>query len=171
MSIKTRLHVSSDFAACAGMLYFRSGWESTVVQWEGTSFQANFFEIGLMFIYANACYSLEALYDLKLGMPPSKLFATLLSFLVVFRSNNSFQRYTASRKNLHTIFHNLREYIGIGILSTGSGAKLKGSVGEGPNQTNYSDRSSVRILSKITSGMFARKFKKFRKLIQNFNIF
>ena len=24
--------------------------------------------------------------------------------------------------------------------------KLKGSVGEGPNQTNYSDRSSVRIL-------------------------
>ena len=26
-------------------------------------------------------------------------------------------------------------------------AKLKGSVGEGPNQTNYSDRSSVRILN------------------------
>ena len=29
------------------------------------------------------------------------------------------------------------------------GAKLKGSVGEGPNQTNYSDQSSVRILAKI----------------------
>ena len=27
--------------------------------------------------------------------------------------------------------------------------ELKGSVGEGPNQTNYSDRSSVRILSKF----------------------
>ena len=26
---------------------------------------------------------------------------------------------------------------------------LKGSVGEGPNQTNYSDRSSVRILAKL----------------------
>ena len=26
---------------------------------------------------------------------------------------------------------------------------LKGSVGEGPNQTNYSDRSLVRILSKL----------------------
>ena len=25
-------------------------------------------------------------------------------------------------------------------------AKLKGSIGEGPNQTNYSDQSSVRIL-------------------------
>ena len=29
--------------------------------------------------------------------------------------------------------------------------KLKGSVGEGPNQTNYSDRSSVRIRSKFTN--------------------
>ena len=29
------------------------------------------------------------------------------------------------------------------------GAELKGSVGEGPNQTNYSDRSSVRILAKL----------------------
>ena len=27
--------------------------------------------------------------------------------------------------------------------------ELKGSVGEGPNQTNYSDRSSVRILAKF----------------------
>ena len=31
----------------------------------------------------------------------------------------------------------------------GCGPKLKGSVGEGPNQTNYSDRSSVRILAKF----------------------
>ena len=30
-----------------------------------------------------------------------------------------------------------------------AGPKLKGSVGEGPNQTNYSDRSSVRILAKF----------------------
>ena len=30
-------------------------------------------------------------------------------------------------------------------------SKLKGSVGEGPNQTNYSDRSSVRILEKFRS--------------------
>ena len=36
-------------------------------------------------------------------------------------------------------------------------AKLKGSVGEGPNQTNYSYRSSVRIRSKINSGIFVRK--------------
>ena len=34
-------------------------------------------------------------------------------------------------------------------LETSTGPELKGSVGEGPNQTNYSDRSSVRILSKI----------------------
>ena len=33
--------------------------------------------------------------------------------------------------------------------------ELKGSVGEGPNQTNYSDRGSVRILSKL-------KFRSFR---------
>ena len=45
--------------------------------------------------------------------------------------------------------------------------KLKGSVGEGPNQTNYSDRSSVRILSKINSRIFSRKLKK----SQNLNIF
>ena len=29
-------------------------------------------------------------------------------------------------------------------------AELKGSVDEGPNQTNYSDRSSVRILAKFS---------------------
>ena len=28
-------------------------------------------------------------------------------------------------------------------------AELKGSIGEGPNQTNYSDRSSVKILAKF----------------------
>ena len=35
-------------------------------------------------------------------------------------------------------------------LGTGAGAyhaQLKGSIGEGPNQTNYSDQSSVRILA------------------------
>ena len=31
----------------------------------------------------------------------------------------------------------------------GRAPELKGSVGEGPNQTNYSDRSSVRILAKF----------------------
>ena len=30
-----------------------------------------------------------------------------------------------------------------------SWAELKGSIGEGPNQTNYSDQSSVKILSKF----------------------
>ena len=38
--------------------------------------------------------------------------------------------------------------------------KVKGSIGEGPNHSNFSDESSVRILSQ-NSGMFARKFKKF----------
>ena len=33
--------------------------------------------------------------------------------------------------------------------------ELKGSIGEGPNQTNYSDRSSVRILSKFRNSIFA----------------
>ena len=28
--------------------------------------------------------------------------------------------------------------------------ELKGSIGEGPNQKNYSDRSSVRILTKFS---------------------
>ena len=32
------------------------------------------------------------------------------------------------------------------LIRLQSASKLKGSVGEGPNQTNYSDRSSVRIL-------------------------
>ena len=32
--------------------------------------------------------------------------------------------------------------------------KLKGSVGEGPKQTNYSDLSSVRILSKFRNSFF-----------------
>ena len=30
-----------------------------------------------------------------------------------------------------------------------SGSELKGSVGEGPNHSNYSDRSSVRIIAKF----------------------
>ena len=36
-------------------------------------------------------------------------------------------------------------------------AELKGSVGEGPNQTNYSDRSSVRILSKFSCRLIFSK--------------
>ena len=31
----------------------------------------------------------------------------------------------------------------------GNVPELKGSIGEGPNHSNYSDRSSVRILSKF----------------------
>ena len=40
--------------------------------------------------------------------------------------------------------------------------ELKGSVGEGPNRTNYSDRSSVRILSK-----FIFYFSDFRTKFRN----
>ena len=39
--------------------------------------------------------------------------------------------------------------------------KLKGSIGEGPNHSNFSDRSSVRILSKFRN--FRWKIQKFRK--------
>ena len=40
--------------------------------------------------------------------------------------------------------------------------ELKGSIGEGPNQTDYSDQSSVRILSKFRN--FRKKIQKFRKI-------
>ena len=47
--------------------------------------------------------------------------------------------------------HTPEEWIALGADRplAGYAAKLKGSVGEGPNQTNYSDRSSVRILAKF----------------------
>ena len=50
--------------------------------------------------------------------------------------------------------------------------KLKGSIGEGSNHSNFSEKSSVRILGiqrKFfqNSGIFARKFKKFG---ENFNM-
>ena len=44
-------------------------------------------------------------------------------------------------------------------------AELKGSIGEGPNQANYSDQSSVKILSKF------RNFRKNSYISENFNIF
>ena len=41
--------------------------------------------------------------------------------------------------------------------------ELNGSVGEGPNQTNYSDQSSVRMLSNFSAlQTFEPKFRKFR---------
>ena len=36
-----------------------------------------------------------------------------------------------------------------------SALELKGSVGEGPNQTNFSDQSSVRILAKFRNFQFS----------------
>ena len=39
--------------------------------------------------------------------------------------------------------------------------ELKGSVGEGPNQTNYSDQSSVEIFAKFRN--FPQKIQKFQK--------
>ena len=44
----------------------------------------------------------------------------------------------------HGLLRHLR-----GAVALAEEPKLKGSVGEGPNQTNYSDRSSVRILAKF----------------------
>ena len=43
--------------------------------------------------------------------------------------------------------------------------KLKGSIGEGSNHSNFSHQSSVKILSKVST--FARKFKNFR-IVQHF---
>ena len=37
----------------------------------------------------------------------------------------------------------------LGLLLRGRRPELKGSIGEGPNQSNFSDRSSVRIHSKF----------------------
>ena len=48
------------------------------------------------------------------------------------------------------------------VKSLPCSAELKGSIGEGPNQTDYSDQSSVRILAKFRN--FARKLKKFGKI-------
>ena len=45
-------------------------------------------------------------------------------------------------------------------------AGLKGSVGEGPNRTNYSDQSSVRILSKFKH--LSWKIQNFRKVLNIF---
>ena len=51
-------------------------------------------------------------------------------------------------------------------------AKLKGSVGEGPNQPNYSDRSSVRILSKmiqefsVENSKNSENFRKFQHFLK-----
>ena len=44
-----------------------------------------------------------------------------------------------------------RRYPSAGLTDSGdlSMAWLKGSVGEGPNRTNYSDQSPVRILAKF----------------------
>ena len=47
--------------------------------------------------------------------------------------------------------------------------KLKGSVGEGPNQTNYSDQSSIRIPAKIRN--FRYKIEQIRKNYEKFNNF
>ena len=38
---------------------------------------------------------------------------------------------------------------GVAAASYGFGTKLKGSIGEGPNHSNYSDHSSVNILSEL----------------------
>ena len=40
---------------------------------------------------------------------------------------------------------------GAAVEGLGFRLELKGSIGEGPNQTNYSDRSSVRILAKFNN--------------------
>ena len=44
--------------------------------------------------------------------------------------------------------------------------ELKGSIGEGPNHSNHSNHSNS-----FEIGIFPRKFKNFRNLIQIFNIF
>ena len=38
--------------------------------------------------------------------------------------------------------------------------ELKGSIGEGPNHSNFSHQSSVKILANLNSGIFAKKIKK-----------
>ena len=47
-------------------------------------------------------------------------------------------------------------------VPAGRVAELKGSIGEGPNHSNFSDQSSVTILAKFRN--FRQKIKKFRIL-------
>ena len=57
---------------------------------------------------------------------------------------------------------------GAAAARAASAPGLKGSIGEGPNQTNYSDRSSVKILSKF----FALSWVRFdRRGIEPFELF
>ena len=69
---------------------------------------------------------------------------------------------------VHSLVHvvpladSVREAGGADLLEP----ELKGSIGEGPNHSNYSDRSSVRILGIEffqNSGFFVRKFKEVGK--------
>ena len=48
--------------------------------------------------------------------------------------------------------------------ATQPSSELKGSIGEAPNHSNFSDRSSVGILSKFRNFEFSLKDSKFRKI-------
>ena len=53
------------------------------------------------------------------------------------------------------------------LAAGASGTGLKGSIGEGSNHSNFSHQSLVKILSKFSTLIYARKFKKFR-IFQHF---
>ena len=108
------------------ILYQSSDWFSAIFRWYGTVWGEIWDKVAFLFLYNLAMYLVTNYYEFQLGDAGHTILGGTMSFLLVFRANQSYGRYMAGRQATLGFFSDLRDFMLVMGLHVegGKGARL-----------------------------------------------
>lgn len=106
------------------MIYYdERSWVELVLRFYGTAWESTWHLVLLQFLMCCAMYFTEMRMDLQFASEGHTIFASTMSYLLVFRANNASERYWLGRTYLTHIFLGLREFVmGMCVCNRGGNA-------------------------------------------------
>jgi len=94
------------------MIYYdEHSWVELVLRYHGTAWESTWHLVLMIFIFSLAFYLAELQLDYQLASEGHTIFASTMSYLLVFRANNASERYWLGRGYLTQLFLGLREFV------------------------------------------------------------
>lgn len=94
------------------MIYYdERSWLDLVLRFHGTAWTSTWHLVLLTFLAATAVYIMEIKLDTQIASEGHTIFASTMSYLLVFRANTASERYMLGRGYLTQLFLGLREFV------------------------------------------------------------
>lgn len=98
------------------IIYHREGWWSLILRFRGTVWPSIWKRALFICIYTNLAYAWCCAHEQNLGEMRPNILGSTLSFLLVFRANNAYWRYSKGRTTLTSFFSQLRNICDTSVM-------------------------------------------------------